>query len=169
MKTFKFNFLFVVLLSMVTVLASCSKDEGVTPKKETEPETSFQLADVVGDWTFSSLKVNGDTFNSCIFDLISEYDLSVFDLVVTNSTLSMTTNCIDYHQNEVTIDFSFTLKNDVLEFSNTSEEYSGKFQILDATATTLKLKLLEFNSNDHWSDDNAIEDATTNGEYVFTK
>lgn len=169
MKKFKFNFLFVVLLSMVTVFTSCSKDEGVTPKNETEEVTEYQLADVVGDWAFSSLKVNGDTFNDCSFDLAGDYDISVFNLVITNTTVSLTTSCIDYNFNEVTIDFSFTLKKDVLEFSNTSEEYSGKFQILDATATTLKLKLLEFKSNDHWSDDNAIEDATINGEYVFTK
>lgn len=137
-------YLFAVMFSLVLVSTSCEKSETVTPDV---PETGITTADLVGNWDFVSLEYQGRTVYG--YDAIFKEDVNSVTISfknVTTTSLKLYTDCSVYlNQGETWLSESlnYTLNKNEIDINNGTV----KFDILNASSTTLKLKLTAGNSN----------------------
>ena len=160
----KLNLFLVLVLGLVlTVFTSCEKDDPIIPEKEPVEENVVEPSDLVGDWGFTSLEFEGETYYGCDPYLNQDYLLVTFEFLdVTETTLKMYSNCHDGEGPWKSGDFNYLIENENLLIKNYHGDLTTEFKILNFREFDGKTLKLEFT----WDIGSNVP---INGIYVLTK
>lgn len=142
----KLNYIAVLMVALVTVFTSCEKDNG-----DGDPivPAGLTVADLVGDWNFVSINVDGTTYTDpCNSVLVDQYTNTYMDFrnVTSNGSFTLDMGCADWEGNyQMTITKNTDGKY-ILSYNNDNYQY----EVLNATTvkTDDELKLKFINGGD---------------------
>ena len=160
----KLNLFLVLVLGLVlTVFTSCEKDDPIIPEKEPVEENVVEPSDLVGDWGFTSLEFEGETYYGCDPYLNQDYLLVTFEFLdVTETTLKTYSNCYNGVESWKSGDLKYNIENENLLIKDYHGDLITEFKILnfkEFDGKTLKLEFI-------WNNGTNVY---VNGIYLLTK
>jgi hypothetical protein len=144
----KVTYLVVLMFALVIVSISCKKDDtNPTP----EQPTGLTVSQILGDWNFVSLEIDGNTYTACSTELKNKYNFATLNLNFTTTKMTEFDFCSSTP--DLGYDDSFVLKNNQINWSD------GKMVFLIDNADTFNGTVLKLK----WISTNYITNAPING------